>query len=83
MDITNQLGKIANYAGASAKGVSPSNPGLSNSPANPVGNTADTVSLSAEALQLLKTEQSLEPTVTPLSGGGTTLPPWPPKENNQ
>lgn len=61
----------AQYTNQPANKNTPTNSEIDKSAA-----TTETVTLSSAALELLNKEQP----VTPMFGGGTTLPPWPPEE---
>lgn len=47
---------------------------------NQMVNQGEKVTLSSQALQL--SQQDKEGLVTPMSGGGTELPPWPPEDES-
>lgn len=76
MEIQNQLGTYTSYTSSAAGSVSPST-SQSNVAAPTSFAGSDTVTISPEAMELLKSEQN-DPPVTPLNAGGTQPPPLKP-----
>ncbi|RVU33377.1 hypothetical protein EOE67_16765, partial [Rheinheimera riviphila] len=77
MDIQTKLGNYLNYVSPQTTARAAQNSlGLESAPSNPL-QPGEKVTISNEASQLLKSDIQDGTILTPNSGGGTTLPPWP------
>lgn len=81
MDIQTKLGNYLNYVSPQTTSrAAQSSLNLESAPSNP-SQPGEKVTISSEAIQLLKSDVQDETILTANSGGGTTLPPWPPQDN--
>ena len=76
MEIQNLLGTYTSYTGAAAGSVSQSTTQSTSTSSSPIA-SSDTVTISDEALALLRSEQD-DPPLTPFNAGGTQPPPLKP-----